>query len=100
MTPLTHDCMIQPPDCSTNGAYVDFGGQSHYVETDCGHQGSAKVYFVSYALIMLFIVIEMFVNVIMEKFEQQAELADLPVLPFVAFPLPFHCPSLPFVAFP
>ena len=46
---------------------------------DCGHVVAAKVFFVVYAFVMLFVVIEMFVNVIMEKFEEQAELAHLPI---------------------
>ena len=46
---------------------------------NCGHVVGAKIFFVAYALVMLFVVIEMFVNVIMEKFEEQAELAHLPI---------------------
>ena len=46
---------------------------------NCGDPVSAQLFFVFYALVMLFIVIEMFVNVIMEKFEEQAELSHLPI---------------------
>ena len=46
---------------------------------NCGDPVAAQLFFVFYALIMLFIIIEMFVNVIMEKFEEQAELAHLPI---------------------
>lgn len=46
---------------------------------NCGDPLAAQLFFVFYALVMLFIVIEMFVNVIMEKFEEQAELSHLPI---------------------
>jgi hypothetical protein len=100
VTPLTHDCMVQPPHCSEGTAYcVCYSFYVCHCEWlcrmmisyhrvcmynlpelgDCGHVVAAKVFFVVYAFVMLFVVIEMFVNVIMEKFEEQAELAHLPI---------------------
>lgn len=75
VTPLTHDCMVEPPNCDP-----DYDNHGHKVKGgNCGDPVSAQLFFVFYALVMLFIVIEMFVNVIMEKFEEQAELAHLPI---------------------
>ena len=75
VTPLTHDCMVEPPNCDPD--YDNHG--TKIKGGNCGDPVSAQLFFVFYALVMLFIVIEMFVNVIMEKFEEQAELAHLPI---------------------
>jgi hypothetical protein len=64
--------------CRAVGADYDSHGNK-VAGGNCGDPISAQLFFVFYALVMLFIVIEMFVNVIMEKFEEQAELAHLPI---------------------
>ena len=70
---LIHSSMVQEPMCDPTFQNLD-GSVGN-----CGTRWVAMVYHVVFSLIMLFVVIEMFVNVIMEKFEEQAEQADLPI---------------------
>ena len=68
---MTHACMVQedmhvPPACSE-------------ADGTCGDELTAKLFFLTFSVIIMFSTIEMTVNIVMSKFDDLTELAGLPI---------------------
>ena len=65
---LIHACALD----ESSGLCSDAAG-------DCGHPFWARIYFISLSIVIMFSTLEMFVNIIMSKFDQLSKLAGMPV---------------------
>ena len=63
---IVHASMVQPPLCSN-----ELG--------NCGDPMSAKIFFIVFDLVLMITTVEMFVNIILAKYEEVAHLKSLPV---------------------
>jgi Ca2+-binding EF-hand superfamily protein len=68
ITCLIHACTID----ESSGLCSEAAG-------DCGHPFWARIFFISLSITIMFTTLEMFVNIIMSKFDQLSKLAGMPV---------------------
>ena len=59
---IMHDCMLSEPYCTENESTPNFW------ETDCGNSAAARIYFMTFYVIVTFVFLNLFIAVIIENF--------------------------------
>ena len=76
---VVHSVMLEEDLGDPDGCRNDPGGSDNSLVGTCGNPTAARVFFVLFQFVFQLIVIHLFVNVVLAKFEQLSQLNALPV---------------------